>query len=106
MVVVFISIILFISLIIDFILIRKILQAITMKNSQKIRSLCNNFLLTLIIGAGSLSINTLLDILQKTHDLSLGLIILKLFGCIGPFVFGGGLAIYMFRKVAANIDKQ
>lgn len=100
------SVICIASLIVDLVLIGRVLQAITQKNSKKIKSLCNKLLLALVIGAGTLSVNTLLDVFEKPYQVTFGLIVLKLIGCIGPFLFGGGLAIYMFRKVAANIDKQ
>lgn len=93
-----------VSTIVCLAIISRILQAIAKKESNTVKRLCNHLLVVLVCGAGTLSAYTLLDVFEKTPHVSIGLIALKLLGCVGPFLIGGGVAIYMFRKAAKNMN--
>lgn len=95
-----------ISVIVGFILISRILHAITRKDAPAVRQLCNKFTLVIIWGGGTLSIYTVLDAIKEIPHISLLLIALKILGSMGPFFIGGGVAVHMFRKAAKNLEEN
>ena len=93
-----------IAVIIGFILVSRILHAITRKDAKAVRQLCNKFKWTIICGGGALSIYTIMDVIGEMPHIYILLIALKLLGSMGPFLIGGGVAVHMFRKAADNME--
>lgn len=89
-----------VSLVACLVLINHILQALAKYEVSKTEHLCNKLFVSIICGALSLSACVVLDAFEKYPHLTVGVILLKILGTIGPFAIGGGLAIYMFRKAA------
>lgn len=90
------------SLIACFVLIHRMLQALSKKEPDSVNKMCRIFLFCIICGGLSLSSYVVLDTLAKTPSVTIGLILLKIWGAIGPFAIGGGCAIYLFRKAAGK----
>lgn len=89
-----------VSLIACFVLVNHILQALSKKETRKVERMCGRLTLSLVCGGLSLSSYVALDTLKKVPHLTIGLILLKIVGAIGPFAIGGGYAVYMFYKAA------
>ena len=89
-----------ISLVLDLIMVSRILQEIQQKQVEKIKKDCVKFGGTIALGGITLGFHTLIDAIINTPAVSLSLITLKIFGSIGPFIIGGGIAICFFLRAA------
>lgn len=87
-----------VSLVICFVAMNRILQALSRKEKSKGEKWCGKFFWSLICAALSMSICVALNTLEKYPDFTIGLLALEIFGAICPLVFGGGCALYTFHK--------
>lgn len=87
-----------VSLVICFVAMNRILLALSIKEKGKGEKWYGKFFWSLICVALSMSICVALDALEKDPYLTIGLLALKILGTIGPFVIGGGYALYTFHK--------